>query len=75
MPNENIPENPPAFPDSVAVDHMDGLNFSRNQGMTLRDYFAGQALVSLAGDLSMDVDETCDACYGIADAMLIARAR
>jgi hypothetical protein len=75
MLDRTIPENPPAFPESVAVDHMDGLNFSRNKGMTLRDYFAGQALVSLANDLSMDVEETCDACYGIADAMLAARAK
>ncbi len=75
MPNGTIPENPPAFPESVAVDHQDGLNFSRNKGMTLRDYFAGQVLAALANDLSMDVDETCEACYGFADAMLAERAK
>ena len=45
MAETTIPENPAAFPDSVSVDHMDGLNFSRNKGMTLRDYFAAKAML------------------------------
>ena len=41
-------------------------------GMTLRDWFAGQAL---AGYLQshMPNDRIADDCYGIADAMLVAR--
>lgn len=47
-------------------------------GMTLRDWFAGQALASLArnwgssGGYSRDSDVAKD-CYALADAMLAAR--
>jgi hypothetical protein len=77
MANETIPENPPAFPESVAVDHMDGLNFSRNKGMTLRDYFAAAALQGIiAADTNADIDANAAARYAYdhADAMLRDRA-
>jgi hypothetical protein len=43
-----------------------------NEGMTLRDYFAGQAMIAL---MSNSVNNQYDAiyCYRIADAMLKAR--
>ncbi len=44
------------------------------KGMTLRDYFAGQALIALAQDLPINIDETSRNCYAIADAMLTVRA-
>jgi hypothetical protein len=46
------------------------------QGMTLRDYFAAQALSSRAGKLEHGVMYASDVatdCYYIADAMLAAR--
>jgi hypothetical protein len=45
-------------------------------GMTLRDYFAGQALAGITGDPSvedMDQNEIARAAYLYADAMLEAR--
>ena len=65
-------ENPPAFPRS------------RNEGMTLRDLFAGQALVGvgtwmpashLSGNLTLPTNLKLRAewAYAQADAMLAAR--
>jgi hypothetical protein len=45
-------------------------------GMTLRDYFAGQALAGITADPSvedMDQNEIAEAAYLYADAMLKAR--
>jgi len=42
-------------------------------GMTLRDYFAGQALASLAGEQSTTA--TVEYCYELADAMLKEREK
>ena len=45
-------------------------------GMTLRDWFAGQALAGITGDPSvedMDQNEIAKAAYIYADAMLEAR--
>jgi hypothetical protein len=46
-----------------------------DSGMTLRDYFAGQALVSLSqGYKSIDLaDRLAEQCYTIADAMMRRR--
>lgn len=66
--------NPPAFPRSYGHD-----------GMTLRDWFAGQALAGLTGNAyvaeqtirlpSTEVDEgVAREAYAFADAMLAARA-
>ena len=47
------------------------------EGMTLRDWFAGQALTGAIGvwlsAKQKDMDEVAKACYRIADAMLKAR--
>lgn len=62
-----------AFP--LVIPPMDG-HTTHVRGMTLRDWFAGQAL---AGQLAHDSLENCDAgemareSYRIADAMLKAR--
>jgi hypothetical protein len=52
--------------------HPDGGRYLFNQGMTLRDYFAGQ---TLAADYMGDYDyaERAKAAYKAADAMLAAR--
>lgn len=78
---EDKPENPPAFPLSPGdVPHYES-------GMTLRDYFAGQALIGLLSTFTVkDVVEmegqmetlrlgiSIDA-YQYADAMLKERAK
>lgn len=41
-------------------------------GMSLRDYFAGQALTAI-GAIDITDDKIAEACYAIADAMLRER--
>lgn len=68
------PENPPAFPLPYnAVGPMPSA------GMSLRDWFAGQALAGFTscchddGDVVMGAADTAKASYNYADAMLAAR--
>jgi hypothetical protein len=47
-------------------------------GMTLRDWFAGQALAGLMADpgtFDTPHKRLAESCYGMADAMLAARAK
>ena len=75
----NKPDGGPAFP--VTANHMvDGLWQSCDEGgMTLRDYFAGQALQGLAssGWAENEVDATVAAAnaYRLADAMIAERSK
>ena len=60
-----------AFPIAIPA-NCDGYE----DGMTLRDWFAGQALAGITGDPSvedMDQNEIAKAAYIYADAMLEAR--
>ena len=65
-------KKPNAFPYSGVGDDM---NYSR--GMTLRDYFASDAMKGLLSDPSwrqdMDFEETAHAAYLMATAMMKAR--
>lgn len=66
----------PAFP--CAEDHKTADQLPWTAGMTLRDWFAGQALIGmLSGDQSPDKDwveqVTAPKAYRVADAMLKAR--
>ena len=68
-------DNPSAFPT-----HPDGQGHPLFTGMTLRDYFAGQALAGvLANQESTSLDGTPEEfaadAYSFADAMLAERAR
>lgn len=82
------PFNPPAFPceaqgnRSVPPEHdhlQTGIYSSKFPGMTLRDYFAGQALGGMSsvalddGDTLMGWADMAKAAYKAADAMLAAR--
>lgn len=85
------PFNPPAFPceaqgnRSVPPEHdhlQTGIYSSKFPGMTLRDYFAGQALAGFMANANMpfapdyaevEPRQIADASYDIADAMLAAR--
>ena len=65
----------PAFPRNI-LDHGHGVTTTYESGMTLRDYFAGQALASV--NLGIGVSDeyyrkTAKHCYAVADAMLEAR--
>lgn len=66
----SAPENPSAFPFVIEAN---GLRRYAS-GMTLRDYFAAQAL---AGCMARDNGAVITACalYQIADAMLAERAK
>jgi hypothetical protein len=60
----------PAFPSTIQY-FPDDKNANEEQGMTLRDWFAGQALAGLARPLP--VNEAVKLAYDYADAMLKAR--
>lgn len=68
--------NPPAFPTTKPLDGWG----DPNQGMTLRDYFAGQALVGHLAEGGWRCDdshfqEVAKGAYRFADAMLKERAK
>lgn len=74
----NKPSNPPAFP--VPETCFDDKSFEPEHiGMSLRDYFAGQASISLL--CYLDSRDGCPAevfaksAYEMADAMLTERSR
>lgn len=64
-------ENPPAFPEVPG----DFNAYEGRQGMTLRDWFAGQALAgfTVATNSNIEPGRYARACYALADAMLAAR--
>lgn len=67
------PENPSAFPNTGNS----VWNLTPEAGMTLRDWFAGQALIALA-DRRHDAPRllsVAEKAYVYADAMLAERAR
>ena len=71
-------DNPAAFP-VVLPDEIGGFSFAHS-GMTLRDWFAGQALAGglasgarIDGSSAKQRDELAETVYAIADAMLAAR--
>lgn len=67
-------KNPAAFPLKHSEDKF-------NPGMTLRDYFAGQAIAgilntpSLLEELGLNINEASDLAYEIADDLLIVRQK
>lgn len=70
------PENPPAFPNpEMGKAHFDDV--SSYSGMTLRDWFAGQALAGMLADTAVngEPDAIAKCCYSQADAMLLARSQ
>lgn len=67
-PNNSAPENPPAFPKGGA--------YSMQSGMTLRDWFAGQALAGMMTEADGARPEYCARfAFAVADAMLAERAK
>jgi len=79
-----MPENPPAFP--IPIHSRDCKCPCGNVGMTMRDYYAGQALIGLIvcpnlkmflGENLLQVSEKnlAISAYTLADALLIERAK
>lgn len=71
-------DNPPAFPTRATGKSLGDGSWMADviAGMTLRDYFAGQALASLhEWGLSDLGQKSAKACYAMADAMLAERAK
>ena len=69
-----INDGGPAFPFAKEMETIQGLQFST--GMSLRDYFAGQALAGLLTQLAEDEfgpGHFAKASYEMADAMIAAR--
>jgi hypothetical protein len=73
------PENPSAFPAFVpgrqGFANIPTTTDEWLPGMTLRDYFAGQALIGVIGiaEKTNTPDNIARLAYGLADAMLAAR--
>jgi len=68
----SVPANPPAFPTVVPLE----FQFAHD-GMTLRDWFAGQALSGMAANAEVDAvnSEMALIAYSLADAMLAQRTQ
>ena len=66
----------PAFPGPYANENGNLEVLFKQQGMTLRDYFAAKAMQGLlAGKLtSTDLQLIANDCYAMADAMLAVRS-
>ncbi len=75
--SENLNDGGPAFP--VHADHVtfnDRVVAAHHPGMSLRDYFAGQALTGLLvqpAEAEFGTAHFAAASYAMADAMLAAR--
>lgn len=65
--------NPPAFPPAITCTAA-GDVYHGYDGMSLRDYFAGQAITICLKDMSLPVSEWAREAYKIADAMLAHRS-
>lgn len=91
MSDKKINDGGPAFPCDVQVEDNNGSHYEEHYGLTMRDWFAGQALAGLLPKLPL-IDQTgefgikvadktaynmdvAESCYGFADAMLAARER
>lgn len=64
----------PAFPEAIAISPTGGV-YPGFGGMSLRDYFAGQALTGAALDDWGDPSAAAKWAYAVADAMIAARAK
>ena len=69
-----IPNGGPAFPVSDTVHSTGQVQYGFN-GMTLRDYFAGQSILGLALQTDTIDANVAQWAYALADAMLAARER
>lgn len=77
---ERIEDGGPAFPGDMPTVQLDGNKLPFAPGMSLRDWFAGQALAGVfrhdgwLNTFDGDQEELASRAYAVADAMLKARA-
>lgn len=70
---KKIDDGGPAFPYTEDKTHI-GMGIKQNNGMTLRDYFAGQALMGMMEKYSQtNCDIVSGWSYQFADAMIAER--
>ncbi len=73
---KNIHDGGQAFPIPEVRDEFGDIVQRVQPGMTLRDWFAGQAITSVVAKMPyLDCDQSAAACYRIADAMLTERLK
>lgn len=67
----------PAFPAVIrGVDENGAKYIIESAGMSLRDWFAGQALALMAdGTYNGTPENTAETCYRVADAMIAKRSK
>lgn len=68
------PDGGPAYPCDINLSQSEG--WATTSGMSLRDYFAGQAVIGLLmqdGYRHMGAAEQARAAYAVANAMIAAR--
>lgn len=81
-----LEQNPPAFPVEIGFGlepgepHQTGETVAQFPGMTLRDWFAGQALAGLFANAKMTEQargnaDLANAAYAAADTMLVERSK
>lgn len=69
---KQIDDGGPAFPRPIAGLVDGGVYYSADEGMSLRDWFAGQALIAIGA--AAPYTEVAAAAYAYADAMLRHRS-
>ena len=68
------PENPNAFPRPYSYDETEAFHYLAHPGMSLRDWFAGQALIGLLSRASgEDPHKAPGLAFKLADDMLAER--
>ena len=67
----------PAFPHAGFINYDESVTRHERSGISVRDHFAGQALIGLLSDPTLDMNQKQCAswAYGQADAMLAERRR
>lgn len=72
-----INDGGPAFPSGVTFGENGAFIYAPQPGMTLREWFAGQALAGMMADPNVEGShaQIADCCYAYADAMIVARKR
>lgn len=71
------PQNIPAFPGSIKTIHLADKDMIVQEGMTLREWYAGMSLIGYRANSSLnqndDTNKIAQWCFQDADAMLLAR--
>ena len=73
MSDKKINDGGPAFPRPAGHSGTPGRQNNEQDGMTLRDWFAGMVLQGLCAHQTFPLAEVSTDAYEIADAMLVAR--